>query len=135
MEPDIWMTPAARGLLETELAELEKAGDAGDNDARVRLIEVRRLLRSADAGLKPDDGLVEPGMTVTLKFHRDDSTSTFLLGAREVGHLDPTLELDVYSPTSPLGAAITGHYVGDVVAYDSPIGEQQVTIVSARPFS
>ena len=134
MTDDIWMTRAARARVEAELAELDGAPDAADNSVRARILGLRRLLRSADADAKPDDGLVEPGMIVTLRMDRDGSELTFLLGSREVGELDPDIDVAVYSPTSPLGAAISGHFVGDVVEYRSPAGEQRVTIVKATPF-
>ena len=38
----------------------------------------------------------------------------------------------VASPTSPLGAALLGHVVGDVVEYDAPSGALRVTIVGLR---
>lgn len=135
MQTEQWMTPVARERLERELIELESAGEPTDVATRARLIELRSLIRSADAQTKPDDGLVEPGMTVTLEFERDGSTSTFLLGSRETSHLDPDVAIDVYSPSSPLGAAINGHYVGETITFLSPAGEQRVTIVGATPFA
>jgi len=127
----VWMTEAARERLVEELAELERAGETAD---QARMRELTALLRRTEVDRKPDDGLVEPGMTVTIRFEADGSTDTFLLGSRELVKLDPVVELEVYSPTSPLGAAIAGRYVGDSVSYASPGGEQQVTIVSAVPF-
>ena len=135
MDDAIWMTPAARAGLEAELAEIEGRPETGDGSVRARILELRKLLRSADAGTKPDDGLVEPGMIVTVRSERDGSESRFLLGAREVGQLDPNIDVAVYSPTSPLGAAISGHYVGDIVDYESPAGARRVTILSATPFA
>lgn len=135
MQAEQWMTPVARERLEKELVELEAAGEPTDVTTRARLIELRNLIRSADAATKPDDGLVEPGMTVTLEFARDGSTSTFLLGSRETSQLDPDVAIDVYSPTSPLGTAINGHRVGETITFLSPAGEQSVTIVGATPFS
>ena len=127
----VWMTEAARERLVDELARLEQAGDDADA-ARIR--ELRETLRRAEVERKPDDGLVEPGMTVTVRFERDGEVATFLLGSRELARLDPEVELDVYSPTSPLGAAIAGRHVGDSVGYAAPSGEQRVTILTAVPF-
>lgn len=126
----VWMTPATRQRLEEELAVLERNESA--DPARAR--ELRVLLRNAEVASKPDDGLVEAGMRVTVRFERDASESTFLLGSRELSGLDPNIDTDVYSLTSPLGQAIAGHYVGDVVRFRAPSGEQQITIVSAAPF-
>lgn len=130
----VWMTPAARQRLADELASCERAADAGDANAEARVVTLRSLLRNAEASRKPDDGLVEPGMKVTVRFTHDDSQSTFLFGSRELASLDPTIEVEVYSPTSPLGAAISGRFVGDVVSYPAPAGELEAEIVAAAPF-
>ncbi|SDS34553.1 GreA/GreB family elongation factor [Microlunatus soli] len=127
------MTQTARQRLEDELATLEQA-PAGSATDGARAQELRRLLRTVEVDRKPDDGLVEPGMQVTVRFGQDSDQVTFLVGDREMMGLDPDLDLDVYSPTSPMGAAITGKSVGDTVSYQAPNGEQQVTIVQAQPF-
>lgn len=124
----VWMTPATLASLEAELATL------GEGD-RARAVEVRELIRRAEVGAKPDDGLVEPGMTVTVRFDSDGSTETFLLGSRDLVRQDAGVEVDVYSPTSPLGAAITGRYVGDGVTFEAPNGASlAVTVVAAVPY-
>lgn len=127
----VWMTPATLAALEAELATLT------DSDLdRARALEVRELIRRAEVGTKPDDGLVEPGMTVTVRFERDGSTETFLLGSRDLVRQDAGLEVDVYSPTSPLGAAITGRSVGDSVTFEAPNGATlAVTVVAAVPYA
>jgi len=127
------MTPAALQKLRDELATLD--GHAVTDAERVRLHELRELIRQAEIDQKPDDGLVEPGMQVTVRFVSTDAIATFLLGSRELVSQDPSVEVDVYSPTSPLGAAIAGRYVGDEVAYAAPVGEQRIVIVSAVPFA
>ncbi len=128
----VWMTAAALAALEAELGELEQREDADP----VRLIELRDLIRRAETSAKPDDGLVEPGMKVTVRFGDDAEAESFLLGSRELVRQDHDVDLDVYSPESPLGIAITGHYVGDSVSYRAPSGaEIRVTIVAAAPFA
>ena len=129
----IWLTLAARQRLEAELVQLEAASQPS-NAAVVRARELRELLRSAVVGQMPDDGLVEPGMIVTIRFDSDGSETTFLLGSRTLSELDSSLEIDVYSPTSPLGTAINGHYVGDAVTFVAPSGEQRISIVATKPF-
>lgn len=129
----IWMTLTARQKLEAELADLERAASA-DGRSVSRAREVRQLLRNAVVDRKPDDGLVEPGMVVTVQFDDDGSLSTFLLGSRALSGLEPTLDTDVYSPTSPLGSAINGRHVGDVVEFAAPSGKQRASIVAAEPF-
>lgn len=108
--------------------------EQGKNEARIRQLEDR--LRRAQIGEKPaDDGLVEAGMKVTIRFEGDPDTETFLLGSRELLTLDSAVDLDVYSPTSPLGEAISGKSVGDKATYQTPNGASiTVEIVDAVPF-
>ncbi|WP_216644940.1 GreA/GreB family elongation factor [Microbacterium sp. SYP-A9085] len=128
----VWMTPAALAALQAELDALTAA--PGDESGKARVLELRELIRRAEVGTKPDDGVVEPGMRITVTFQGDGSTETFLLGSRDLVQTDGDVE--VYSPTSPLGAAINGHRVGDEVSFTAPNGAQlTVTIVAATPFA
>ncbi len=108
--------------------------EQGKTEARIRQLE--DMLRRAEVGEKPaDDGLVEPGMKVTIRFEGDDETESFLLGSRELLSLDSSVDLDVYSPTSPLGAALVGTRAGDTATYEAPNGSSiTVTVVEAVPF-
>jgi transcription elongation factor GreA len=108
--------------------------EQGQTEARIRQLE--DMLRRAQVGATPpDDGVVEPGMKVTVRFSGDDDTETFLFGARELADFDPSVDLDVYSPNSPLGAAIDGHKKGETITYAAPNGaELKVEIVEAVPF-
>ncbi|WP_029145602.1 GreA/GreB family elongation factor [Microbacterium luticocti] len=127
----VWMTPAALAALQAELDEL--TATPGDDAVQARIVELRELIRRAEVGTKPDDGVVEPGMRISVRFHADDEIETFLLGSRDLVRTDGDIE--VYSPTSPLGAAINGHRVGDEVSFEAPNGARlTVTIVAATPF-
>jgi transcription elongation factor GreA len=77
-----------------------------------------------------------PGTRVTIAFDGDESdTDTFLLGSREVLGADD-LDTNVYSPQSPLGAAILGKAKGDLATYEAPNGSKiHVTIVKVEPYS
>ncbi|AWB95295.1 transcription elongation factor GreA [Agromyces badenianii] len=130
----VWMTPAALERLEAELAELSRPGRTLTDIEQARATELRTMVRNAEVGRKPDDGLVEPGMRVTVRFDDDESATSFLLGSRELADLDTSVDLDVYSPTSPLGAAIAGRYVGDAVTYEAPNRSVRVTVLEAVPF-
>jgi len=97
-------------------------------EARIRELEAK--LRNVQIGTPPDDGVVEPGMVVTAVVAGDEMV--FLLGSREIAG---TAEIDVFSPTSPLGAAINGTKVGDTTSYTAPNGRDiPVKIVDAKPF-
>jgi len=105
--------------------------EQGKMEARIR--QLRQLLENAKVGEAPaDDGIVEPGMVVTVRYQGDDDTLTFLLGSRE----DAGGALDVYSPSSPLGAALLNKKVGDTASYTLPNGTTvSVDVVEAKPYS
>ena len=129
----LWITEAARDRLQAELQELESA--AADGRSEARLAEIKSLLRQSEVGAKPDDGLVEAGMTVTVQLEGETGPTTFLLAQREIAGLDPDVELDVYSPTSPLGAAIVGKFPGDEFSYTTASNRVfRGRVVGAVPF-
>jgi transcription elongation factor GreA len=77
--------------------------EQGKMEARIR--QLTQLLQSATVGdtPPPDDGVVEPGMVVTVEIFGEEET--FLLGHREIqDHTD----IHVFSEASPLGAAVNG---------------------------
>jgi transcription elongation factor GreA len=154
----IWLTQDAYDKLQAELDDLEgprrqeivdriaEARDEGDlkensgyhaardeqgkQEARIR--QLKEMLRRAEVGETPaDDGIVEPGMLVTITFVEFDDEETFLLGAREIEEDG----LDVYSPQSALGSAINGKKIGDEVTYEAPNGKEiSVKITGAKPY-
>lgn len=131
----IWMTQKALDRLVEELGELEAAGHAEDATEQARVLELRELIRRAEVASKPDDGLVEEGMIVTIRFTSDDSIETFLLGDREVVGASG-VDIDVSSVTSPLGKAINGRSVGDVAEFEAPNGHKiEVAVVAVVPFA
>ena len=105
--------------------------EQGKQEARIRQLQL--LLRTAKVGEAPaTEGVVSPGSVVTLRYPGDDDTMTFLLGSREAGDVD----LEVYSPQSPLGSAVAGKRVGEQATYAMPNGrEATVEIVSAKPYT
>lgn len=129
----VWMTPAALDRLQQELASLTSPARELDDRERARVAELKDLVRRAQAERKPDDGLVEPGMRVTVRFDDDGSKANFVFGTRALLDLDTSLDTEVYSPESPLGAAINGVYVGDTATIQAPKGERTLTIIKATP--
>ncbi|SDG88766.1 transcription elongation factor GreA [Sinosporangium album] len=97
-----------------------------------RILQLRHLLDSARVGEAPrTEGVVGPGMTVTIRFQGDEEEVTFLLASRE----ESGAPIDVYSPRSPLGAAINGKKIGEVATYTMPNGRQNtVEILEAVPY-
>ena len=138
-----WLTPHAHQRLRAELAELSRtAGDdePTDQDDRAairrqrqdRIREIQHLLGNAVVGEDPpDDGIAEPGMVLTVRYDDADDTETFLLGARAAEHGD----IEVYSPDSPLGTALTGARRGERRTYRVPDGSTiGVTLLDAVPY-
>ncbi|CAA9377273.1 MAG: Transcription elongation factor GreA [uncultured Propionibacteriaceae bacterium] len=110
--------------------------EQGKQEARIR--QLADMLRRAQVGQAPENAdEVAPGTKVTIAFDGDESdTDTFLLGSRELLGLDEAVdETNVYSPQSPLGAAILGKRKGDAVSYQAPNGKPiNVTVVKVEPF-
>jgi transcription elongation factor GreA len=99
-----------------------------------RALQLRQLLENAQVGVAPtQSGTAAPGMVVKIAFDGDESdTLEFLLGSREESGTD----IEVYSPQSPLGAAINGHKVGETTSYELPNGKSlSVKLLSAEPFT
>jgi transcription elongation factor GreA len=131
----IWLTHAAHDRLRDELERLTRSTVAPAPEVEARIRELKSTLRRAEVGDKPDDGLVEPGMTITVVFDGDAEPTTFLLAQRGIADTDPAIGMDVYPPASPLGAAITGKYPGDSFRYEAPSGANvSGRIVGAEPF-
>ena len=103
----------------------------GMQEARIR--QLTHILENARVGEPPrTDGVVGPGMTVTVRFQGDDEEVTFLLASRE----ESGSPIDVYSPKSPLGEAISGKKVGETATYSLPNGRSSsVEIIDAVPYN
>ena len=102
--------------------------EQGKMEARIR--QLTQLLETATIGEIPaDDGVVEPGMVVTVEMFGDQET--FLLGSREI--TDDAMH--VYSEKSPIGAAVNGATVGDTVTFEAPNGKQiEVKVLATKPY-
>ena len=154
-QPITWLTQEAYDRLQAELADREgptreqiknriaaarEEGDLkenggyhaareeqGKNEARVR--QLKHLLEHSRIGAPdaaPDE--VAPGKVVTVRFTAWDEEETFLLGSREeAAHAS----IEVYSPTSPLGAAVNGTRVGDTATYTLANGKEMTVEVLA----
>lgn len=99
------------------------------------ILQLKEILKLAETTVPEDDGVVAPGKVVTYKFEgdSDDEAETFLLGAREN---EAYVDMDVYSPQAPLGAALLGAAAGTVVEFEGPNGRKnKVEVVSAVPYS
>jgi transcription elongation factor GreA len=104
--------------------------EQGNQEARIR--QIQHILDNARVGDPPrKEGVVGPGMTVTVRFAGDEDEVTFLLASRE----ESGAPIDVYSPRSPLGSAISGKKVGETATYSLPNGRSAtVEILEAVPY-
>jgi len=153
-----WLTQEAYDRLKSELDHLSGTGraeiaekiefarDEGDlrenggyhaakeeqGKIEARISQLQHILASARVGEPPrTEGVVGPGMTVTVQFERDDEEVTFLLASRE----ESGAPIDVYSPRSPLGSAINGKKVGEKATFTLPNGRNTtVEILNAVPY-
>ena len=154
-----WLTQEAFDRLKAELdylsgpgrtdiaKKIEAARDEGDlrenggyhaakdeqGQMEARIVTLQHILENARVGGPPrTDGVVGPGMTVTVRFVKDEDEVTFLLASRE----ESGSPIDVYSPRSPLGAAIMGKKVGELATYAQPNGRATtVEILEAVPYA
>jgi transcription elongation factor GreA len=160
----VWLTQSKYEELKAELEQLRGAGRAdvvkkvseardegdlkenggyhaareelGKIDGRIQQL-VDMLDRAKVGETPPDDGVVEPGMKVTVKVFDPppgmEETQEFLLGAREMAGEG----MDVFSPQSPMGRAIQGARRGETVTYELPNGKdvQKVEIIEAVPYA
>ena len=153
-----WLTQEAYDRLKAELAYLSGTGrveiakkieaarlegDLKENGGyhaakdeqgimEARIITVTNILNSSRVGTAPrTDGVVGPGMTVTIQFAGTEDEVTFLLASRE----ESGSPIDVYSPRSPLGAAIMGKKAGEKATYSLPNGRSTtVEVLEAVPY-
>ena len=139
---EVWLTQEAYDRLKAELehrsgefreeikARITAAREEqGKIEGRVR--QLTKMLEAAQIGTPEiQDGIVSQGMVVTVSFPDLDDTETFLLGSREeAAHTS----IDVYSPTSPMGAAVLNQEVGAEISYETPSGKTlRIVIISAE---
>ena len=115
-----------------ELGDLSENGDyhaakeeQGKMEGRIRqLASCSRTRRSS----RPTAGeQVSHGSVVGIRYEDDDDVERYLIGSIEERHDD----LDVISPSSPLGEALIGSPPGDTVTFVAPTGaELKVEVVS-----
>jgi transcription elongation factor GreA len=115
--------------------------EQGKTEARIK--QLRQILDTAQVGEAPSaDGSVQVGHVVSVTFVGDPAdgqsgaaapTEIFLLGSREQA---ADHDLEVYSPQSPLGAAVLGAKVGATVSYMLPSEKTlSVRVDASEPFA
>ena len=137
------MTPEGYKQIEDEIARLKK-----DRPRRIKILQAVRALgdlsenteyteakRYLGKQLKyteivetKDDGKVDLGKTVVLKFDDDEDTEEYKI----VGRMEADLADGKISFDSPLGQAIMKKEAGTTSTVEAPAGEYKVTIVEVK---
>ena len=115
-----------------ELGDLSENGDyhaakeeQGKMEGRIRQLSV--MLENAEIVQGDNGEHVSHGSVVAIRYAGDDEVERYLIGSIEERHDD----LEVISPSSPLGVALIGSAPGDSVTFTAPTGaELEVEIVS-----
>ena len=95
-----------------------------------RVGHIKQTLLEATIVEKPSDGSIGVGCDVTYQFVGDDEPETAHIAGPHAVKSDED-EIPVMSSASPLGAAMLGKKVGEVVSYTAPTGKElQVIIVT-----
>ncbi len=154
------LSAPARARLEAELADLQAerarcasesgsmCGDVADiaefaaRDMTLeqldgRISRIATLLAESSAATPRSAGAasatggvdaVAPGARVTMRFTQDDPAEDFVLGDRA----ERARGLGVITLSSPLGRALVGAHVGDVIAYAAPGGILEATVLDVQ---
>jgi transcription elongation factor GreA len=117
-----------------ELGDLSENGDyhaakeeQGKMEGRIR--QLHSLIENAEIVEAAGNGVVGLGSVVGIRYQGDDDVEKYLIGSIEERHDD----LDVISPSSPLGAALLGSGPGDAVTFTAPSGaDLSVSVVSVE---
>jgi len=118
------------------LGDLSENGDyhaakdeQGKMESRIRQID--GVIRNHELVERDENAaVVQHASIVSIVYDgdADDDTQDFFIGSIE----EKPEGVLVASPTSPLGAALLGRAIGDVVEYDAPSGTLKVKIVGLR---
>jgi transcription elongation factor GreA len=156
-EAQTWITQAAYDRLADELEYLKtvarddiakriqaarEEGDLKENGGyhaakdeqgliEARIDRINTILATSEVGEAPQShGVVEQGVVVKVLLRGEETE--FLLGSAEIGEGS---DITVYSPTSPMGAAIMGKKIGEDVSFFAPNGKTiEVKILDVRTF-
>lgn len=118
-------TARAHGDL-SENAEYHAAREEqAHNEGKIK--ELRHKIENAEIVETSDDGVVQLGTLVVIRYEGDDETETYYVGSREEKG-----EHDVLTPDSPIGKALLGRSKGEKVSAEVPSGEIKIDIVEVK---
>jgi transcription elongation factor GreA len=114
-----------------ELGDLSENGDyhaAKEEQGKMegRIAHLTQMIENAEIVEAEGSDVVAHGSVVGIRYEGDDDVERYLVGSIEERHDD----LDVISPSSPLGAALLGSAPGDAITFTAPTGaELKVEVV------
>lgn len=114
-----------------ELGDLSENGDyhaAKEEQGKMegRIAHLAQMIENSEIVEAAEGDVVGHGSVVGIRYEGDDEVERYLLGSIEERHDD----LDVISPSSPLGQALLGSAPGDAVTFVAPTGaELKVEVV------
>lgn len=140
-----WLSPHGCEQVRDELDRLllaHRTGPRTDDDIGMwaerrwrerRIRHLQELLLSAEiGGAPPDDGIVEAGMVLTVRFDDASDDETLLLAD---GDAPGAPDLEVCSSSSPIGLVLLGAREGETRVCRLPDDRTiSVTVHSARPY-
>lgn len=111
---------AARALGDlSENGDYHAAKDSqGKMEARIRQLEAMLKEPEIVDSAAGQDGVIDVGVVVSLRYDGDDDVERYLIGSIE----ERQEGVSVISPDSALGQALKGHKQGDHVEYETPTG-------------
>ena len=115
-----------------ELGDLSENGDyhaAKEEQGKMegRIAHLASILENAEIVDEVSGGdTVRAGSIIYICYAGDDHPEKYLIGSIE----ERIEDVEVISPTSPLGEALIGARIGETVTYEAPGGTLKVEIVS-----
>ena len=113
------------------LGDLSENGDyhaAKEEQGKMegRILHLSSVLENCEIVEQTSSDSVAPGVIVEIRFEGEEVTEKYLFGSIE----ERRDQMEVISPGSPMGRALEGGTVGDVVEYDPGAGPLSVEIIS-----
>lgn len=129
------LTQKKRPEILAKIQEARLLGDLSENDAfhqarreqsfiEGRVSELEELLQKAQVVNNEKNGVIQLGSKVKVKLDSDEQELIL------VDEIEADIALGKISHQSPIGQALLGKKVGDVVEVEAPVGKIHYTIVS-----
>lgn len=119
------------------LGDLSENGDyhaAKEEQGKMegRIMRLTSILENceivADSEDPSGDGVVAPGLVVSIRFEGDDEVEQYLFGSIE----ERRSGIEVVSPGSPMGQALEGARAGQTVTYEANGNQLSIEVVAVE---